>query len=121
MISQTAIQVRFDELSDAASRLMKTKRAPIGSRGSVPSDTLLSPHGEGVLVETSVVASLVSSDQRWTVNVSVDAQKLTNVCATLKKLGAAGQGIELSVKERELWLRFKTTRISIPTIWVKPA
>lgn len=89
-----------------------------GEPHALPKDTLLSAHGEGILVETSVVSSLVNSDRSWSVNASVDAKRLIEVCGALRRLGAAGQGIEVSVEQRQLWLKFRTTKISIPTLWV---
>jgi hypothetical protein len=121
MLSHATLQVRFDEFAAAASRLLKMKRAPRGSKGSIPSDTLLSAHGEGILVETSVVSSLVNSDRPWNVNVSVDAKRLIEVCEVFQKLGAAGHGIEVSIEMQKLCLKFRTTKISIPTLSVEAA
>jgi hypothetical protein len=72
------------------------------------------------VVETSVVSSLVNSDQPWTVNLSVGSKRLIEVCSGLKRLGASGQEMEVRVEKRMLWLKFRTTQISIPTLWVKP-
>jgi hypothetical protein len=117
VISHPAVKVQFDDFAASASKLMR--RGPRGSRASIPADTLLSSHDDGIMVETSVLSSLVNSDRSWRSNLSVDAKKLVEVCKNFTKLGAAGQAIEVSVEKRQLCLKFRTTRISIPTLWIK--
>ena len=119
MQSQTQIRIQFDEFAKAASFLPKMKRAPPGARASIPSDTLLTADTAGVVVETFALSSLVVADKPWNYNVSVDSKKLVGICDTLKKLGATGEEIEIDVRERSLWLAFRSTKISLPTIWVK--
>lgn len=67
-------------------------------------------------METAAVSSLVHSDQPWTVKVAVDARGLVSICDKLRKLGAIGGEIEVSVKQWYLWLKFRTTGVSIPTL-----
>jgi hypothetical protein len=119
MPSQSQICVQFDEFVTAASALTKMKRGPRGSSASIPSDTLLTADKDGVMVETAVLSSLVVADKPWGFNVSVDAKKLVGVCDTLKKLGATGGKVEIDVADRNLWFTFRTTKISMPTLWVK--
>lgn len=104
MAPKSAVTVSFDDFVLAVSQMAKPGRLPRGSK--VPKDTLLSPHEDGVLVETPVVGTLVIADKPWTLNAPVDA----------KKLGAAGQSIQLSVAERQIRIKFLTTTISMPTI-----
>ena len=47
--------------------------------------------------------------------------KLTETCHVLRKLGAAGHGIEISVEMQKLCLKFKTTKILISTLSVEVA
>jgi hypothetical protein len=118
---QAPTKILFDDLAAAASQLPKMKRAPAGSRGIIPSDTLLSPDREGLLVETSVISTFIPADEPWQITASVDARKLVAICKTIKEIGAAGEMIEISVEEREMWFKFRTTKFSIPTLWVKGA
>jgi hypothetical protein len=119
MSSQTQIRVRFDEFATAASVLPQMKRAPRGASASIPSDTLLTADAAGVVVETFALSSLVNADKAWAFNVSVNAKKLVGICDTLKKLGAGGNEVDLDLKDRSLWFAFRTTKISMPTLWVK--
>jgi hypothetical protein len=119
MTSEFEVSIQFDAFVTAASQVPKMKRAPRGIQGSIPSDTLLSSDSEGIKVETSTVSSLVRADKEWRTNVSVDAKKLIEVCAALKKLGAGGQSIKVDIQGRQLCFVFRTTKISIPTLWVK--
>jgi hypothetical protein len=113
---QSAVSVGFDEFAAAAERLPKMKRAPRGAAGIIPRDTNLLPDSQGIVVETPAVASLVVADRPWEVSVAVESRRLVAVCTTLKKLGAAGQAIEVGIRDRELWLKFRTTAISVPTL-----
>jgi hypothetical protein len=49
----------------------------------------------------------------------VNAKKLVGICDTLKKLGAGGNEVDIDLKDRSLWFAFRTTKISMPTLWVK--
>lgn len=95
------------------------KRAPRGASANIPSDTLLTSDHDGVMIETAAMSSLVNADVAWTFDVSVDAKKLVGMCGTLKKLGAEGEEVEIDVIDHNLWFTFRTTRVSMPTIWVK--
>lgn len=119
MSSQSQIRVQFDDFATAVSQLPKMKRAPRSVAGSIPSDTLLTADREGVLVETSALSSLVNSDKPWTFNASVNAKRLIEVCSGLKRIGAARQAIDVDIQDRYLWLSFGTTKVSLPTLWVK--
>lgn len=119
MNNQKPIEVDLNELIKAVSQLPKMKRAPMGSKGVIPSDTLLSPDSDGLLVETSVISTFVQSSEPWGVKVSVDAKRLIEMCDRLKRIGASGKPIELSLQDRELWFRFEGTRFSLPTLWVE--
>jgi hypothetical protein len=109
------MRVKFDEFSDAASRVPKMKRSPAGSRASLPSTTLLLSHSEGVTVETAAVASLVQGSRAWTHDIAVDARRLIAICDGFRKLGAKGAEIELAIQGRNLAVTFRTTTVSIPT------
>ena len=119
MGSSSQVRVGFDDFATAASQLPKMKRAPRGTSGSIPSDTLLSANADGMMVETAVVSTLVNANRAWMSNVSVDTKKLLELCAALKKLGASGEEIEISLDERHVWFTFRTTKLSIFTLWVK--
>jgi hypothetical protein len=121
MATNGGVRVPFDDFVFAVSQLARMKRVPRGSTGNIPTDTLLSAHENGIMVETSIVSSLVNADRPWALNLSVDAKKLTEVCETLRKLGAVGQTIHVAVDGGKLNLKFRTTTISIPTLWVNPA
>ena len=71
------------------------------------------------MVETFALSTLVPADKGWMLNASVDAQKLISLCTTLKKLGSAGQAIQVDIVGRDLILTFQKTRLSLPTLWVK--
>ena len=91
MMHQGPTEILFDDLAAAASQLPKMNRAPAGSKGSIPSDTLLSPDHEGLMVETSVISTFIPANKPWRITASVDAKKLVEVCKTIKKIGAAGE------------------------------
>jgi hypothetical protein len=110
----SAVSISFDDFVIAVSQIAKISRPPRGS--VIPTDTLLSSHQDGILVETPVVSSLVLADKPWQNNTAVDARKLVEVCKTLRTLGAAGKSIQVRVSDRHLHLKFLTTTISLPTI-----
>jgi hypothetical protein len=114
MDPHSAISVSFDDFVTAVSRIVEMKRPPRGS--IVPKDTLLSPHRDGIFVETSGASSLVLADGPWMQETAVDAKKLIALCKTLKTLGAAGKSIQVRVADRQLYLKFLTTTLSLPTI-----
>ena len=116
---QEPTEILFDDLTAAASQLPKMKRPPAGSKATIPTDTLLSPDRNGMMVETSVISTFVPANRPWRITASVDAKKLVELCKTIKKIGAVGQMIEISVQERDMWFKFRTTKFSIPTLWVK--
>lgn len=113
------IEVSFDELLTAASKLPKSFRAPAGSKATIPKDTELLADSEGVLVNTPVMGTIVHSNRGWKYNISVDAKKLVSLLKSIGSIGATGNIISLSVSDRELWIRFKKTRSSLYTIWRK--
>jgi hypothetical protein len=119
IIHQAPTEILFGDFAAAASRLPKMKRAPTGSKGTIPSDTLLSPDREGLVVQTSVVSTFIHTNKPWRITASVDAKKLVEICKTIRKIGAEGETIEISVEGREMWFKFRTTRFSIPTLWVE--
>lgn len=119
MISRFQVAVGFDDFAEAASLVPKLRRAPRGAKGLIPTDTLLSADPEGIVVETAAVSSLVKADKAWMFNASVDSRRLLEVCKTLKSLGANGETIKVDIQERQLWLTFRTTKICIPTLWVR--
>jgi hypothetical protein len=121
MATDDGVRVSFDDFVFAVSQLPRMKRAPRGSTGNIPTDTLLSAHENGIMVETSIVSSLVHADRPWALNLSIDAKKLVEVCETFRKLGAVGQTIDVAVDGRKLNMKFRTTTVSIPTLWVNPA
>ncbi|MCE9524319.1 MAG: hypothetical protein K8S25_18010 [Alphaproteobacteria bacterium] len=110
-----ALRVRFDDFADAALRIIRMRRAPAGARGSIPNTTLLLADKQGISVDTGALTSLVLSDRPWTRNVAVDARQLIAVCGKLKKLGAEGEEIEISLDGRNLLMKFRSTGISIPS------
>jgi hypothetical protein len=119
MITQLPIFVNFDEFKTAVEQIPKMKRSPAGARGVIPTDTILTPDDAGVVVETPAIGTFVHGSAPWKVTVSVDARKLIELCERIKKIGATGNQIELSLKERDLWFRYNTTKFSLPTLWVK--
>lgn len=119
MTTQSPILVKFDDFKVAVEQIPKMKRSPAGAKGVIPTDTILSPDHGGIVVDTPVVGTFVEASGPWTITASVDARKLIELCERIKKLGATGQKIEISNIERDLWLRFNTTKFSIPTLWIK--
>ncbi len=85
----------------------------------MPRDTILAPDGEGLMVETPVVASLVQSSPPWHATVSVDAWRLIEVCDGFKRIGAYKAPTDtflLSVQDGELRVKYRTTTVSIPIL-----
>jgi hypothetical protein len=119
MPTQSPIFVNFDEFKTAVEQIPKMKRSPAGAKGVIPTDTILTPDHAGVVVETPAIETFVHGSGPWKVSVSVDARKLIELCDRIKKIGATGNQIELSLKERDLWIRYNTTKFSLPTLWVK--
>ena len=77
------------------------------------------PHGNGISVETTVVASVVPASAPWRVVVSVDAKRLIEVCDGFKKVGAfrtSDDQFELSVVSGQLKVKFHTTAVSLPIL-----
>jgi len=119
MSFQTPIEVNFNEFYNAVAQLPGMKRAPGGKKGGhIPTDTLLTKDREGLMVETSVISTYVPANKPWKIQVSVDAKLLLERCKTLKQIGAENELIEISLKENNLLLKFKTTTFSLPTLWV---
>ena len=119
MSFQSSIEVSFDEFYIAAAQLPDMKRVPGGKKGGhIPSDTLLTKDREGLMVETSVISTYVPANKPWKIQVSVDAKLLLERCKILKQIGAENELIEISLKENNLLLKFKTTTFSLPTLWV---
>ncbi len=119
MFSQSPILVDFDKFKFAAEQIPLMKRAPAGAKGLIPTDTLLSPVHAGVIIETPTISTFVEGSGSWIVTVSVDARKLIDLCQRIKKIGATGNEIELFTKERDLWIKFNTTKFSIPTLYIE--
>jgi len=118
MTTSTQVSVDFDDFLDASSYSPRNKGVA-GARSDIPKDILLTADPDGILVETYSLSKLVIADKSWTINASVDATKLINICKTIKKLGASGDSISIDIVGRDLILKYKTTSLSIPTVWVK--
>lgn len=119
MSFQSPIEVSFNEFYMAAAQLPGMKRAPGGRKGGhIPTDTLLTKDREGLMVETSVISTYVPANKPWKIQVSVDAKLLVERCKTLKQIGAENELIEIGITENNLFLKFKTTTFSLPTLWI---
>lgn len=118
MASRTQIQIQFDEFESACTHSSKGIRVR-GANAQIPSDTLLSADPEGILVETFALSTLVVANKGWIFSASVDAKKLIKLCGVMKKLGAKGQSVYADISGRDFVLTFGTTRLSLPTLWIK--
>jgi hypothetical protein len=120
MTFQMPIEVSFDDFAKAVAQLPSMKRPPGGKKGGViPTDTLLSKDREGLMVETSVISTYVPASRPWIIQASINAKLLLERCKTLKQIGASGGIIEISIKDAQLVLKFKTTIFSLPTLWIE--
>ena len=116
LLSHPPVRVPAADFRDAAARLPGA-RQPRGS--VVPRDTILQPHGDGVSVETPVVASVVATSAPWRVMVAVDARRLLDVCNQFRKIGAlkhADDEFEISVVNGQFKIKFGTTAVSLPIL-----
>ena len=97
----------------------KGKRAPAGSRASIPRDTILSADPEGVLVETPVMSTLVLSTPPWPTTISVDAWKLVGLCDTHKKLRGKDKAIDkiiIGAESEGFFVMYGNTKLSLPIL-----
>ena len=113
-ITQNPVKVRFDQFSGVVSRLPKMKRAPRGAKGNIPTDTLLLANSAGIGVETPAFSSVVRTNLPWSVNLSVDARRLSDACSNFKAHGADADEMEIWVADRALWLRCGGIALTLP-------
>ena len=65
MITQKPVTVIARDFVEAISHATKMKRGPIGAKGSIPKDTLLSLGNRSIFVETPVLSIGVQADDDW--------------------------------------------------------
>lgn len=104
----SVIAVNTEELLGAVSMLPKMKRAPTGSKGEIPMDTILIPGENEIMVDTPAFQSLVSGEGKLNVEASVDGRQLRDaveIHAGKKNKACKSDKIFITVKDRKLCLK----------------
>lgn len=116
------IDVPAHEFFEAASRSGRVRRGPSGTRAEIAKDTQIRPVMGGIVVDTPMIGTEISASGEWDREVSLDSIKLVNVCKQILKLGAKKDPdaiLTLGAASGQFWIRYKTTKIAIPAIWIK--
>jgi len=121
-LAHPPVEVVAAAFRDAVDKMPKMKRPPPGAKGFVPTDTILSPHPGGMMIETPVMGTLVPTSTPWLVLVSVDARRLADLCKRLAKIGAFKESdatLWISVGDGELRVKAGSSTAGIPH-WPSP-
>ena len=121
-LAHPPVEVVAAAFRDAVDKVPKMRRPPLGTKGFVPTDTVLSPHESGMMIETPVMGTLVPTSAPWLVVVSVDARRLVDLCKRLAKIGAFKERnatLWISVGDGELRVKSGSSTAGIPH-WPSP-
>ena len=113
------ITVDSAQFLEAVSKVPKMKRAPRGSKSSIPKDTIISGTRNGeLLVETPVASTVIHIGGAWSGEASLNALGLFEIVKALlspKKGVPNTEKLELWVSGERLFVR-GLTEVSLPLL-----
>lgn len=115
------LEVPAQAFLEAACRSGRVRRGPGGVKSEIPRDTLIRPIEGGIVVDTPMVGTELHAAGKWNYEVSVDSVRLMNACEQIEKLGAKREPaavVTIGAAPGQFWIRYRTTKLSIPAIRV---